>query len=145
MINPAWPEIAKATPANLHHHMGHDRLAYKHGVYGIGFILAKQLRDAINGTVLIDPSKLSTALSTPFDNARQAVWAEVEKRVNAYGPGPLAQFRNLGEAIPLLERAMIAHFGLQNDPAIAPLRAKLDNSDLFKHLAAKAPQIANVI
>ena len=24
MINPAWPEIAKATPANLHHHMGHD-------------------------------------------------------------------------------------------------------------------------
>ena len=26
MINPAWPEIAKATPANLHHHMGHDRI-----------------------------------------------------------------------------------------------------------------------
>lgn len=25
MINPAWPEIAKATPANLHHHMGHDQ------------------------------------------------------------------------------------------------------------------------
>jgi hypothetical protein len=25
MINPAWPEIAKATPANLNHKMGHDR------------------------------------------------------------------------------------------------------------------------
>lgn len=25
MINPAWPEIAKAAPANLHHQMGHDR------------------------------------------------------------------------------------------------------------------------
>lgn len=24
MINPAWPEIAKAAPANLHHQMGHD-------------------------------------------------------------------------------------------------------------------------
>jgi hypothetical protein len=24
MINPAWPEIAKATPANLHHQVGHD-------------------------------------------------------------------------------------------------------------------------
>jgi hypothetical protein len=23
MINPAWPEIAKATPANLHHSVGH--------------------------------------------------------------------------------------------------------------------------
>jgi hypothetical protein len=26
MINPAWPEIAKAAPANLHHQMGHDHL-----------------------------------------------------------------------------------------------------------------------
>jgi hypothetical protein len=121
-----------------------ERLAYKHGVYAVGFILAKQLRDAINGTALIDPNKLSTAMSTPFDNARQAVWSEVEKRLNAYGPGPLAQFRNLGEAMPLLERAMVALFGLQNDPAIPPLKAKIDNKDLFRHLASKAPQIANV-
>jgi len=27
MINPAWPEIAKAAPANLHHGPGHDPLA----------------------------------------------------------------------------------------------------------------------
>jgi hypothetical protein len=25
MINPAWPEIAKATPANLHHQVGRDQ------------------------------------------------------------------------------------------------------------------------
>ena len=31
MINPAWPEIAKAAPANLHHHMGHD-LSWERGL-----------------------------------------------------------------------------------------------------------------
>lgn len=28
MINPAWPEIAKAAPANLHHQMGHDLIEF---------------------------------------------------------------------------------------------------------------------
>ena len=45
---------------------GIERLAYKYGVYAIGFILAKQMRNAINGIALIDPSKLNTS----FDNAR---------------------------------------------------------------------------
>jgi len=30
MINPAWPEIAKAAPANLHHQMGHDQRNGEH-------------------------------------------------------------------------------------------------------------------
>jgi len=123
---------------------GTERLAYKHGVYAVGFIIAKQLRDVINGSALIDPNKLSTAMSAPFDNARQAVWTEVEKRVNEYGPGPLAQFRNLGEAVPLLERAMITHFGLQNDVAVSRLTAKPDIKDLFIYLASKALQIKDV-
>ena len=84
-------------------------------------------------------------MSVPFDAVREAVWDQVEKRVNAYGPGPLAQFRNLGETIPLLQKVMIGHFGLTQDPAIPALKAKPDNNELFKHLAAKAPQIANVI
>lgn len=124
---------------------GPEGLTYKHGVYAVGFVLAKQLRDAIGGTALIEPEKLRTQMSVPFDAVREAVWDQVEKRVNAYGPGPLAQFRNLGETIPLLQKVMINHYGLTEDPSIPALKAKLDNSDLFKHLASKAPQIANVI
>lgn len=123
---------------------GPEGLTYKHGVYAVGFVLAKQLRDVIGGTALIDPDKLRTEMSVPFDAVREAVWEQVKKRVNAYGPGPLAQFRNLGETIPLLQKVMIHHFGLTEDPSIPALNAKLDNSDLFKHLASKAPQIEDV-
>ena len=46
MINPAWPEIAKAAPANLHHQMGHDRGNAKDGysltLTGAGKIEAKK-------------------------------------------------------------------------------------------------------
>jgi hypothetical protein len=123
---------------------GPEGLTYKHGVYAVGFVLAKQLRDAIGGTALIDPDKLRTEMSVPFDAVRAAVWDQVEKRVNAFGPGPLAQFRNLGETIPLLQKVMIGHFGLTQDPAIPALKTKPDNNELFKYLASKAPQIANV-
>jgi hypothetical protein len=45
---------------------------------------------------------------------------------------------------------MIAHYGLDADPAIAPLRAKVALTDpypqkaLFDYLSVKAPQIGNV-
>ena len=103
---------------------GPEGLTYKHGLYAVGFILAKQLRDVVNGTELIDRDKLRSKLSVPFDAVRAAVWNEVEARINQYGPGPLAQFRNIGEAIPLLERVMISHFKLEQDAAIGPLKAK---------------------
>ena len=123
---------------------GPEGLTYKHGVYAVGFVLAKRLRDVINGPTLIDPDKLPQILSVPFDQIRQAVWEQVEKRINQYGPGPLAQFRNLGEAMPLIEKVMIKHFALQSDPAIAAKKAKSNDRELFKYLASKAPQIKDV-
>lgn len=123
---------------------GPEGLTYKHGVYAVGFVLAKRLRDVINGPTLIDPDKLPQKLSVPFDQIRQAVWEQVEKRINQYGPGPLAQFRNLGEAMPLIEKVMVKHFALQSDPAIAAKKAKSNDRELFKYLASKAPQIKDV-
>ncbi|WP_198017219.1 AIPR family protein [Methylocapsa acidiphila] len=132
-------EVATAT--------GVEKLTYKHGVFGLGFILTKRLAKAIDGAVLIDSAKVLSALSLEFDALRQALWTAVQPR--AVAKGPLALFRNQAEAIPILRDTMIAHYGLAADSAIAPLRAKVTPGELypqalFAYLASKAPQIGNL-
>ena len=127
---------------------GQERLTYKHGPYALGFILAKQVAGTIKGAALIDPAKLPIALSTTFDATRQALWTTTQKRL--WARGPLALFRNQSEGLPLLRDAMIERYGLAADPAIAALRAKPTLGQaypeaLFKYLAAKAPQIGNLV
>lgn len=126
---------------------GQERLTYKHGTYGLGFVLAKRVATAIGGTALLDNAKLATVLSPEFDKSRQALWTAVQARVGT--KGPLALFRNQAETIPLLRKTMIAHYGLTSDPAIGPLAAKVTPGELypqalFGYLAAKAPQIGNL-
>ena len=114
----------------------------------MGFVLAKRIEKVLNGAKIIDPAKLETQLSVPFDIARQSLWDEVSKRTTS--KGPLALLRTLGDAIPLIRDTMIAHYGLGADPAIAPLQAKVTAGEpypqkpLFDFLSAKAPQIGNV-
>ena len=48
-------EVATAT--------GAEKLTYKHGVFGLGFILTKRVAKAIDGAVLIDSAKILSALS----------------------------------------------------------------------------------
>jgi hypothetical protein len=135
--------LAEAAAAN-----GAERLTYKHGAYALGFILVKQLRQAISAAALVDGEKLKLELSGPFDAARQNLWATVQPRTAL--KGPLAIFRNQTEAVPLLRDAMIAQYGLDPDPAIAPLRAKFTPGQpypqkaLFDYLSIKAPQIGNL-
>lgn len=127
---------------------GYEKLTYKHGGFALGFVLAKRLEKVMNGAAIIDPTKLQAQFSVPFDAARQSLWDEVSKRTTS--KGPLALLRTLGDAIPLLRDAMIAHYGLGADPAIAPLQAKVTAGEpypqkaLFDFLSAKAPQIGNI-
>lgn len=127
---------------------GYEKLTYKHGSFALGFVLAKRLEKVLSGAAIIEPAKLNAQLSVPFDEARQSIWDEVSKRT-AY-KGPLALLRTLGDAVPILRDAMITHYGLAADPAIAPLRAKVVPTDpypqkaLFDYLSVKAPQIGNV-
>jgi hypothetical protein len=135
--------ITEAAAAN-----GLERLTYKHGGYAVGFIVAKRVKQVILGAKLIDEAKLSTELSAPFDVARQTLWSMVEPKT--VSKGPLAIFRNQTDAVPILRDAMIAHYGLAADPAIAPLQAKEAPTDLypqkalFDYLSVKAPQIGNI-
>jgi len=127
---------------------GLERLTYKHGGYGLGFVLAKRIRQGITGAKLIDDEKLKTELGAPFDTVRQTLWSAVQPKTAL--KGPLAIFRNQTDAIPLLRDVMIDHYGLATDPAIAPLKAKVGSADpypqkaLFDFLSAKAPQIGNI-
>ena len=127
---------------------GLERLTYKHGGYGLGFVLVKRIRQAIAGAKLIDDAKLKTELGAAFDTARQTLWGAVQPKTAL--KGPLAIFRNQTDAIPLIRDVMIDHYDLANDPAIAPLKAKVSLTDpypqkaLFDFLSAKAPQIGNI-
>ena len=127
---------------------GDERLTYKHGGYALGFILVKRIRRAISGAALVDETKLKTELGGPFDAARQALWETV--RMGTMSKGPLAIFRGQTHAVPLVRDTMIAHYGLADDPAIAPLRARVTAGEpypqkaLFDYLSAKAPQIGNL-
>jgi AIPR protein len=127
---------------------GPERLTYKHGGYGLGFVLVKRIRQAIAGAKLIDDAKLKTEIGAAFDAARQTLWGAVQPKTAL--KGPLAIFRNQTDAIPLLRDVMIDHYGLAADPAIAPLKAKAALTDpypqkaLFDFLSTKAPQIGNI-
>ena len=123
-----------------------ERLTYKHGGYALAWVMAKRLREVINGAKLIDTAKLKTELSLPFDQLRQTLYDEAKKDFR----GPLALFRNQTAAIPLLERVMIAHFSLNADPVVAHKKMVSTAGqnypvDLFGYLVSKAPQIGNTV
>lgn len=124
-----------------------ERLAYRHGEYAMGFVFAKQFRDAINGTALIDPAKIPAAASAPYDQLRQHQWDIIQ---SIAWPGPLALSKNQDRTFDIIRRLMTRQYGLKGDQAIKALRAKSTLGqpypiDLFKYLASKATQIKNVI
>jgi hypothetical protein len=124
-----------------------EKKAYKHGEYAMAFVFAKQFRTAINGSDLVQTSKLKTQGSEPYDLLRQHQWDFIE--ANDW-PGPLARSKNQDYTLDIIRRLMTQQYGLTTDPAINALRAKNITGqpyqvDLFKYLASKAPQIANVV
>ena len=126
---------------------GPERLTYKHGVFALGFVLAKRLKDAVGGAVLIDEEKLRSELSPMFDALRQELWNKTDPRTMM--KGPLAIFRNQTDTVPLLRDVMTEHYGLSADPAIGHIASQSRPGQqypeaLFKYLADKAPQIGNL-
>jgi hypothetical protein len=108
----------------------------------------QRIRRVISGAALIDETKLKTELGAPFDAARQTLWEKVQPITEF--KGPLAIFRGQTSVVPLLRDAMITHYGLETDPAIAPLQGKVTPGEpypqraLFDFLSVKAPQIGNL-
>ena len=92
-----------------------ERLCYRHGVFALGFVLAKHLSKTINGAALIDDAKLRSQLSVNFDALREAIWTQVQHHPRS----ALTVFRSQALALPLLEHTMVTHFGVPNDSRLA--------------------------
>jgi hypothetical protein len=123
-----------------------EKRTYKHGEYAMTFVFAKQFRDAVGGVALIDSDKLAQAGSAPFDQLRQA---HLEIMQSIPLPGPLAISKNEHQTLDVIRRLMVERYGLVDDPAIGPLRARVVigqpyQVDLFRYLASKAPQIGGL-
>ena len=112
----------------------------------MAFVFAKQFREAIDGTTLIDVQKLRAAGSAPYDQLRQHQW-DIIQSIN--WPGPLALSKNQDHTLNIIRRLMTLQFGLNEEGAIKALRAKSTlgqpyQVDLFKYLAAQATQIKDL-
>lgn len=122
-----------------------DRLVCMHGKFAMAWTLSKRTRNVIEGRQVIDNAKLKMELSKPFDDLRQILQDEAKKCPR----GPLAVFRNQGEALPVLQETAIKAYGLTGDPAVEH-KKKQQNfgqfypADLFNYLVSKAPQIGNL-
>jgi hypothetical protein len=130
--------------------VGSTRLTYKHGVYGLGWVLAKRFKNVIHSTVIVDTDLLEDKASIPFDELRNQFETQVDSYINSSDRGALSVFRNRTHALPLLQAVMLEHYGLTADPII-PYKQSSKISDkeeypkaLFDYMVENAPQITLV-
>jgi hypothetical protein len=126
---------------------GQARLTYKHGSYVVAWVLAKRISAAINFAALFDEERLRASLSTSFDELRQVHWDVMNATMTL--KGPLAFFRNQTDTIQFIEKVLIQHYGLTDDPVVEYKRGQqgtgqLYPEELFAYLVSKAPQIGNL-
>lgn len=127
--------------------LGFERLAYKHGVFALGWILAKQLSNTFKEAKMFDEGKLAEELGPILDELRQKVYDQTYAN-NSYC-GPLSLFRNLGRTVPVIKLVAIDHYALNSDPVLQHKEAQTSPSEaypkaLFDYVISKAPQIENL-
>lgn len=113
-------------------------------------MMGKRLRDALKGAALFNPVQVDTVFSALLDALRQAVLEDVQGPPAKY---PTAVFGAITSALSIMEKVMIAQFGLANDPVIPHKNPRVDaikslsdpyNVPLHQYLAEKAPQIGGL-
>jgi hypothetical protein len=133
-----------------------ESLAYRHGNFALGWVLAKRVTDELNKAALFDEAKINNQISAAFDSLRQLHWDKTQEFIISepgpppmYLKGPLSLFRNQTDLIRFLQKVIIDNYGLSNDPAIGPLTNQQDPSSLypvalFNFVISRAPQIGNL-
>lgn len=127
-----------------------EKLAYRHGEYALGWLLAQQIRQQQSGHQLLSADKISTVLSEPFDKLRQLLWDETQLMTEPDQKGSLALFRNQTDVMRLLERVSVKAYDLTNQAALTAKKQQQNPDqpypvDLFAYILDKAPQIPNLI
>jgi hypothetical protein len=108
-------------------------------------VLAKTVEKAIAEAALFDDAELKSKLSASFDMLRETIWSLVQ----VHPRSALTVFRSQLLALPLIEQAMIANYGVPRDLRLGAERAKGDGGagypkPLFDYLCGRAPQIGNI-
>jgi hypothetical protein len=121
---------------------GLERLIYKHGSYALAWVLSKRLKKHIFAPKILQETDLQTAMSLPFDEARNRLFNITQQQDR----GPLAVFRNQTHAIPVMRQLMLEDYGLTADPAIPHKESQHVANQaypiaLFEYMISKAPQI----
>lgn len=134
--NQVWEQVGAT--------IGQERLVYKHGAFGLSWILAKQFSEQASKAILLNEADIKTALSKPFDDVRQILWDTIQPELANHGP--LKLFRNQSHAIPLLRNVMLKGFGIAaTDPAIVAKQMQTSPEGypkpLFDYMVQRAPQI----
>lgn len=124
---------------------GLERLVYRHGTHVITAAMMKRLRNRIGSAAAIEASTIPALISLALDQLRQEAFDLAKERLKF--EGPLAYFRNQGNAASFLADLMEKHYALAADPAIAPLRNIHSAADVYPRkrlidfLASRAPQL----
>jgi hypothetical protein len=121
---------------------GLERLAYKHGSYALAWVLSKRIKNDIFAAKKLQISDLETAMSIPFDQARNRLFNIAQQQ----GRSPLSVFRNQTYAVLVIRQLMLEDYGLTNDPVIPHKEAQYSVNQLypvtlFDYMISKAPQI----
>lgn len=135
--------IQAQMPAQVAASSGVERLSYKHGNYALAWVLSKRLKNHIYAPSIINEAELKTAMSLPFDEARNRLFNITQQQ----DKGPLAVFRNQTHALPVIQKVMLEDYGLATDPAILHKQGQYTAGQqaypaaLFDYMVSKAPQI----
>lgn len=81
---------------------GEERLFYRHGWAAILWVTFQKNLNLIPQNCVISDADAATIVSKPVDDWRQKVWAAAATTMKAADKGPLALFKNLTTARPLL-------------------------------------------
>lgn len=123
---------------------------YQNGNFVLAHVMGKRLRDALKTAAVFDPIKVDSALSAPLDALRQAVLDDIQ---SPPAKNPDRVFWAMTNALVIMEKVMIAHFGLANDPVIPHKNPRVNaikslsdpyNVPLHQYLAEMAPQIGGL-
>lgn len=122
--------VRDVVAANAAATKGPEGLFYKHGIYVVAAVLAKQCRSRVDEPDVLRQEQLNQLLSNPLDQCRQTCWDKA-RPVVGQGRSVLASFQNQGNTVRLLESCMAAIYGLEGDATYLLVKNAASGRELF--------------
>lgn len=125
---------------------GAEGLFYKHGLYVVAAVMAKQCRVLFDGIDVVGQSQLNALLSSSLDECRQLCWDQARLLVGQ-GRSVLTFFKNQGNTVRLLDACMATRYDLAQSLEYQAVKGQAEKQEafpqerVFRFLVSQAPQI----